>query len=355
MSNSKDTINSLQALRAYAAISVMIGHSLLEVLANFEIPPHFNEFPLLAGVDIFFVISGFIMFHTSQNLFGVVGSPLTFWHRRFIRIVPLYWLFTTLMVLTLLVLGSLVRATEFDLWNVISSYLFYPTERPGGRIAPVLSLGWTLNYEMFFYVLFGIALLLPKKIGTISLLVALVLIVLAGNIFSPRDAALRFWSDSIILEFGFGVVLGIIYPILKQNQGKPASILLIILGFSLLILLSSFELPRFIMGGIPALLLVTGGLMLPSNIQEKTPNFVLLLGSSSYALYLCHRFILRLLTIVFDKIHVQPAVEIPMYVITALTLSVASSIAVFRYIETPILAALKPSGRRPKIEQEAIR
>ena len=163
-------INALQALRAYAALSVMLGHGILEFHATKGTAMPFNEFPLVAGVDIFFVLSGFVMFHTSTGLWGDKRAPLRFWRRRFIRLVPLYWLFTSLMVATLLLLSRHVRSTEFDLWNVLSSYLFIPSERPGGRIAPVLSLGWTLNYEIFFYCLFGLCLRFDRRRG-LSLLI----------------------------------------------------------------------------------------------------------------------------------------------------------------------------------------
>ncbi len=155
------TLNGIQALRAYAALSVMVGHAVKEWSATYGLADPFNVQPLLYGVDIFFVVSGYIMYRTSHHLFGSASGVTLFALKRLIRIVPLYWAFTTLMVGVLVVMGDQLRSTQFDLWNVVSSYFFIPSERPDGRIAPVLSLGWTLNYEMFFYAIFAAGLLFP--------------------------------------------------------------------------------------------------------------------------------------------------------------------------------------------------
>ena len=120
-------------------------------------------FPWLAGVDIFFVISGFIMVYASSRWFGSARAPRVFLAHRIARIVPLYWatmmVYLAVLLLTPWLLNSEYLAPHF----VIASFLFIPAARPDGLVQPLYSLGWTLNYEMFFYALFAIAIAFPRR------------------------------------------------------------------------------------------------------------------------------------------------------------------------------------------------
>lgn len=330
-------INALQALRGYAAVSVMLGHAILEFHATKGTEMPFNEFPLIAGVDIFFVLSGFVMFYTSGTMFGRPEAVFEFWRRRFLRLVPLYWLFTSLMVVVLLFLGNHVRATEFDLWNVISSYLFIPSERPGGRIAPVLSLGWTLNYEMFFYLMFGLFLLFNKKTGIICLILSFIFLLFINTVYNPSFTPIRFWGNSIILEFIAGILLGVLKSRHDFQKSLPACAAIFTAGLIILVLGSDLDMPRFIKGGLPATLMVYAALALPISIDRKVPAWLILLGDSSYALYLSHRFVLRAVTMIFAAIAIPFEHEIAFYVFATLIGSIILSIFVYKFIEAPFL------------------
>lgn len=340
----------LQALRGYAALSVMIGHAVKEWAATYSVDPPFDVTPLLYGVDIFFVISGFIMYRTSRELFAAPGGVRTFALKRLLRIVPLYWLFTTLMVATLFVLGGHVRSTEFDTWNVISSYLFIPSERPGGRIAPVLSLGWTLNYEMFFYAIFAAALVFPRRLGVSLLVATIVGLVVYGAVFQPSLVAVRFWTSSIILEFAGGVVLAAMI-----DRRAPLGVSLALIGAGALLLASGVfglasGLPRCVGGGIPAALLVAGVALLPRAQDDRVPSWATLLGDSSYALYLGHRFVLRAATIVFTGLPLSSAAGLLVYSVTVTVVAVAMSIVVYHWLERPMLT----QGRRLLFKQRPV-
>lgn len=333
-------INSIQALRAYAAISVMIGHAILEAYANWGITDHdFNEFPFIAGVDVFFLISGFIMYITSRDDFSKPGAMHMFLRRRLVRIVPLYWFFTSLMILTLLIVPGQVRTTELDLWSAITSYLFIPAERASGRVAPVLSLGWTLNYEMFFYLCFAACMLFQKKLGLLLLVLSFIIFSIIGAIVEIPSVALSFWTDSIVLEFVMGVLVATQFQKLRSWANLAFSIITFIAGFTLLLLLSNIdlEIPRFIRGGVPACLMLCGALLYPTKLDTGIPKFVLLLGDSSYALYLCHRFALRPLSILLGAPDIPLPLGIVIYVTLSLILAVISSILVHWFIELPML------------------
>ena len=99
---------------------------------------------------MFFVISGFVMVHASEPLFGRADGPRLFWLRRLIRIAPLYWAVTSLYLVLTLLLPDMATS-HYSPGLIAASYLFFPFPREDGTMQPVVGLGWTLNYEMFFY------------------------------------------------------------------------------------------------------------------------------------------------------------------------------------------------------------
>src|SRR3954451_23086289 len=126
---------SLQVLRAVAAVAVVICHAGLQLNYWTQTALEWN-FVGSAGVDLFFVISGFIITLVSWNSFGRIDQVAPFVARRLIRIGFLYWLLTTIYVVS----GS------FSPWHVLASYLLLPVDGP-----PILSVAWTLVYEVMFY------------------------------------------------------------------------------------------------------------------------------------------------------------------------------------------------------------
>ncbi|MEP3685495.1 MAG: acyltransferase [Sulfitobacter dubius] len=278
----------LQALRGLAAVMVLIGHVLAEAEHYFALPLPGNALPWTRGVDIFFVISGFVIALSAQRF---IGRPWAFFWRRLLRVAPLYYVFTTLMVAALLLLPAAVKDTPLDPAQIISSYVFFPYARPDGRIAPVLSLGWTLNYEICFYALTALCLALSRPLLAVSgLLVSLTALGLTINFHLPQ---LIFWTNPLILEFLFGIALARLW---QGGWTRPNPFLCtaaLSLGFALLIALDPLSLPRFLVAGLPAVLIVAAGtLFCPTRTIPGQ-----LLGDASFALYLSHRFALRAATV----------------------------------------------------------
>lgn len=278
----------LQAMRGLAAVMVLIGHVLAEAEHYFALPLPGDAIPWTRGVDIFFVISGFVITLSAQRY---IGRPRAFLWRRLLRVAPLYYVFTTLMVAALLLLPGAVKDTPLDPAQIISSYTFFPYARPDGRIAPVLSLGWTLNYEIFFYALMALCLALPRPLLAVSaLLIACALLGLTSDFHFPP---LVFWTNPLILEFLFGIALARLW---QCGWARPDPILCaaaLALGFTLLICLDPLPLPRFLGAGLPAALIVAAATLFcpPCVIPGQG------LGEASYALYLSHRFALRAATV----------------------------------------------------------
>ena len=192
---------SIQYLRGFAAMAIVIFHLHIQ-LQRLE---YFGPFPqwLSSGVDVFFVISGYIMWSTTIDRHM---SPIEFMARRGIRVVPLYWTVTTLFVTGMFLSPNVFQSSAFSLPHVLSSYLFFPYEHPVTHaLEPVVIPGWTLNYEMFFYILFAIWLTASRSTRLLGLMVTLVSIVLLR--FVTRNVIVDFYTSSIILEFGFGVIV----------------------------------------------------------------------------------------------------------------------------------------------------
>ncbi|MGO4707283.1 acyltransferase family protein [Microvirga sp. 2MCAF38] len=291
----------IQLLRALAALSVAFLHAQHDAatrgnLLGFSFTP-LERFPWMAGVDVFFVISGFIMVYTSRDLFAAPGGQSIFLARRIARIVPLYWAVTTLYVIAALVVPTLVNGGLPSTWAVIASYLFIPFDRPG-PIQPIYSLGWTLNYEMFFYGLFALVLILRERLALVVLTGVLIALTIVGRLASlPQPLA--FWTDPIILEFAFGIGLGWLR---LQNVMLPffARCALALLGFALLAgniigLNADATTMRPIAWGLPAALLVAAAALgpeRPASLNWLT-RFGVRIGDVSYAIYLIHPFVIR--------------------------------------------------------------
>jgi len=321
----------LQVLRALAALMVLVGHVLAEAEHYFALPLPGDAIPWTRGVDIFFVISGFVITLSAQRF---ASQPAAFLWRRLLRVVPLYWLFTTLMVAALILIPGGAKDTSFDPLQILSSYGFFPFERADGRIAPVLSLGWTLNYEVFFYALAALCLCMPRPLRALTaLLIGVATLDVVVEFSSPQPS---FWTNPIILEFLFGIGLARLW---QRGWHKPHLGLAtggVILGIALLIALHPTPLPRFLAAGVPAALIVASGTLLCP--MRTLPG--MLWGDASYALYLSHRFALRAATLLLLPLLPATLWGALAYVVTVCGLALAVGLLTHLWIEKPMLRAL---------------
>lgn len=214
-------LNGIQYLRAIAALAVLGQHSIGS-----------RDFPfviLASGVDLFFVLSGFLMVAITDEH----SRPLDFFRRRFLRVVPLYWIVTACAVAALW--SGLLWQSGLDRWHVAASFLFIPAQHPSAdALLPVVQAGWTLNYEMFFYSLFALLLLLPRRFQVPALTAILLTLAILGSLLRPESAALRGWTSPIALEFAAGAWVGIAWqrgrslwlPVLASVPVIAATVLL---------------------------------------------------------------------------------------------------------------------------------
>ena len=293
-------INNVQMLRAIAAYCVVFYHA-QAFINNFH-PGAFTSHLGGIGVDIFFVISGFIMIHTNQD---AARSPSQFWRDRVIRIVPLYWM-ATLLIAGVALTG--LRPSGLHHWDaadLLTSLLFIPHVRSDGVQSPILSLGWTLIYEMFFYAVFGLTLMLGQLSRRVLAIAALFLgLWLAGRILEPAGFVAGYYFNPIMLEFAAGCGLGLLYlrtGSVNSRAARTAGTALAVLGVVTGVLGEAvyrdamFEPAerRVALFGIPAVLIVAGALALERAGYRCTNRFLLLQGAASYAVYLIHPLVLH--------------------------------------------------------------
>jgi exopolysaccharide production protein ExoZ len=330
----------IQYLRAVAATMVLCYHVIFHWIPGQE--PHYRL--LSAGVDIFFVLSGFVMWSLTA---GHQGDSWDFFSRRLKRIVPLYWLMTTLMVVVVLVLPGATLTSKFDLRHVVSSYFFIPAIHPvKGNFEPLLFPGWTLNYEMMFYLLMALALLWPMRFRLPLILIFLSAMMAMGFIPHSDKSLIAFYSKSVLAEFGMGCVLGFL---IEHDLGARArawnGAALIGLAIVAFFALAHFtQLGRGIAWGIPAALLVSGCVFNERSRGTTPLPLLLLLGDASYAIYLTHVIVLSALFQLARRFAKSAPTEIAASVLLALACLYAG-VLVYRFVERPMLSWFKtPHG-----------
>jgi len=274
----------IQYLRGVAALMVVWHHGIgqLEGLSDF-FPWRFGT----SGVDVFFVISGFIMVTATS---GKRTTPLDFLVRRFIRVVPLYWLLTLILVLVLVVAPSLFRSVLLTTDSLFKSLLFIPHYSPShkGMIWPVLVPGWTLNFEMFFYAIFAASLAFRRPfavlVGTLGALV------IVGHVWGPFESPVaQTYTHPNLLEFLAGAAIAHAWISGATKPRFAWSIAAMFVGTTLLLMPGSalFKQYAHLTG---ASLLIWGALS--ERAMQLRSRILLILGDASYSIYLTHIFTL---------------------------------------------------------------
>jgi peptidoglycan/LPS O-acetylase OafA/YrhL len=284
-----------------------------------------------SGVDLFFVLSGFVMIYSSQGLFKDRSGWKIFAERRIVRIVPIYWIATSVKVLALLLTTGYVLHAQFKIVNVVGSYLFLPTFNSDGSVTPVMGVGWTLNFEMFFYFTFAVALLFRwnvyKFVGGVLAVAAL------GAFFrEPNWPPVSFYLDTRVLEFFYGMIIAKLC-LGNRHLPKYVAIALLVLGF--VGLLGPW--PPFIQfHGLPygiGVAVIVYAMASLEDVLPRIPRFVLFGADASYVIYLFHPFIAPAVPAVLMKLHiVYPWLSVA----CSVSLALAGGCAIHQFIESPM-------------------
>jgi len=354
----KRQMDSLQALRGVAAMLVIMFHAQVAadgLAATLHIPEaSMNNFYNLrwlgaSGVDIFFVISGFIMVYIAGNEFGKKWASADFLIRRVIRVVPIYWMYTTSMVYMQLAIPSMFNQLTLNWWHVAASYLFIPYDAGGkwGQF-PVIYVGWSLSYEMYFYLMFSMLLMLHRRFFLPAMMFILcgpyVLSIVAEK---PSSLAGIFLSDELLIEFFFGCIIAKWYSRSNPTSTNVAAFALLV---GVLFLVASIfldnELPRILKWGAPSALIVFGTVGLDRYGSIRVPVLLKRLGDSSYSLYLTQVISLPILGRILQQLGFVRDGSLTILIAVLTVLAAISGYFAFMVIERPVTNALSGVYKR---------
>ena len=331
--------SGVQILRFIAALLVVITHASLVVS---------ERMPSLGsgvwekggiGVAMFFAISGFVIMVSGSPLRAQDDGWKIFAYRRLIRILPLYWVATTLKLGIMLLDPALTLHSGLNWWHVLMSYLLLPSRNPLGVITPIHAVGWTLVYEMFFYFTFSTALFfrLPPTRFVTAVFSMLIIWGVVNPEFSRNWSAFEY-TDQIILEFLLGMLIA--KSVESGFRPPPAVGLCCVIIGSMLI--AHFDIltgwAGFLCHGVPSAIIVAGAVWLNpwlSRFNLSGPRF---LGDSSYALYLFHPFVLGAAGVLLAKLRMTGAM---LSIIIISSVAVICSAMFHAWFEMPLTGALK--------------
>ena len=341
-SSASREIRSVQALRALAALAVVAFHSTV-LWQNEAVSGHVRLWENgNAGVDLFFVISGFIIVLSSRSLIGQRGNWRTFVELRLIRLVPMYWLATAAKGIAVTAAPGMALHTRPSLWNTIASFLFVPSINVEGVVAPLLPVGWTLSFEMLFYAVFAMALFLALDTVLFVAPIMVVLAVISGLV--PKDwPAFTSLADPLVLEFVLGMLVARAF-LGRTLQAIPRS-LAIPLGLAGLLCLAFVPThgnwQRFGVWGVAASVTLTACLVLEPVLARAIPRLLVRLGEASYSLYLTHGFVLPVIGMIVFKIGLPPGDVGVTLMSSCLIVSGAAALLIYRFIELPLTTGLR--------------
>lgn len=332
----KKDISSIQWLRGIAALLVVFHHLGL-FMRDVGSPMYTFELGAI-GVDIFFVISGFIMVHITRDHDGSFSSTRQFFKKRLVRIFPLYWAIT----LVYLASDNLTKSNQIDSAIVVKSFLLIPAYYlVPGMISPLVIQGWTLYYEVFFYLSLGCALFIlrPQRawLAVTGFFLALLWI---GSTLHNKGPLISIYTGGLIIEFLLGGSIARLYV----SGWKPSVYTLAaLLGLALVVLIwmppTSARMFRW---GIPAALLVASSVFLEARTQNMAlwkSRIGILGGEISYALYLAHYavFVFASPAFILGWVKTGGVLQQITYAGYLLAISIATSFMLHQYFERPVL------------------
>lgn len=315
------TIHGIQYLRALAALGVVLFHAAERTGHHFAIGA--------AGVDVFFVISGFIMWVISDRR---PVAPLSFLKERLRRIAPIYWLATVVMIGGGVagLFPNLVLTAE----HILASLMFIPARSPSsGEIWPVLVQGWTLNFEMFFYVVFAASLILPRHRRLPMMAALFLVLVLLGLAIDTENPLLLTYTRPVILEFVAGMIVAEFW-LRGRVVGSRLGIVLFLGALAGFAALAVLRLPfdEKILGPL-AVMLVVGTLALEADGRFHKWALPTLLGDASYSIYLWHTFAISVVV----KGAAMMGLDSVSTLLCALTAGTLAGVAAYLMLERPLI------------------
>ena len=316
--------DSIQVLRGVTALFIVLEHIRFLGCGAF-------------GVDIFFCISGFMI------MFSTHTDTRYFLRKRLIRILPLYYLMTIGTYLLLVLFPDMFQQTKADPVFLLKSLLFLPFDIGAGALQPLMRIGWTVNCEIFFYLLFMISMRISHRFRGLVCSLLLLGVIAAAYLVPAPPEFLVFYGNPVMLEFIFGILCYYICRSLYrryQAGGLPVfcsflGIFGLLAGFAGLAItknhINVLGFYRPLKWGMPALAIVLCA-FLAGLYHDRIPGPLVRLGDISFSLYLVHYYPVMLLDrFVFD--FSAPSLRAYLGVAVAFAVSTTLSLVCWRLIE----------------------
>ncbi len=326
-------IRNLQALRIYAAIPVILYHT------KFSLP---GVRPIgVFGVHMFFLLSGYIMASICDT------DSTAFVRRRLIRIIPLYWVLTLMLYSVAWKFPNLMNATRALPSELLKSLFFVPFQKSNGLYQPILFVGWTVNYEMFFYMMLSIAVLINKRRAALLGASIMLTVMAVCSLFAGSSAIARFYSDTVLLECILGLIsyYCVRYASTRLTPAMKPALLALAIG-SLFVLPSIEEfgvmahLPDTLRFGPASFILICSVCLLAFLGADIKAGVLVLLGDASYVMYLTHPYIEMFLDRVVGKFFPIFHVDKPIGCLIAMAFVLPLSVLLYLKIDKPSIRYL---------------
>lgn len=346
-------LRNVQALRAVAALLVVFVHLTVYEARYLPgvsfIPPPLSNFGHF-GVDLFFVISGFIMTTTTWEQFGRPGSSLAFVLRRAIRIYPPYWLALLPVFFVYLRHPEMVNTHVAEHPDFAASFLLLPGTQ-------LLLVAWTLVFEVYFYAIFALALTMPRRraLGALAMWAVSIAVValIAGRTVLPT------FTDPLVLEFALGIAVAAltkmrpVHPLAMIGVGAAGLLFVAgLLAHGIGDMESSWY--RLTAAGLPWAFVVYGTVVLERQRSIRFPQALEALGDASYALYLWHIPVLAALGVVVRRVPHTGFLLHGIVLAGMLAVTIAWALLVYRFAEAPMTKALNARLRRMRPSRVAV-
>jgi peptidoglycan/LPS O-acetylase OafA/YrhL len=291
-------LNWLQSLRAVSVLLVLLFHLEAVSAAYFHSPGTAGFFYFgHCGVDVFFVISGFIMYYMYRCDWSQPAQFVPFLKRRFIRIYPIYWVLTTVLLGMMFLMPGLGQAYKRGFFYITESYSLLHTGYMQGE--PVIPAAWSLFHEIKFYLLFSVCILLPSRINRFWLggWVGLTLCQTVWG-FTPdgKKGIESFLFSAYNLQFILGCIVAN-YTMRKRFSEKfGAAVGLVgLAGFAVACYLDccrflEIQTIHILSYSAPAALLVMAATIFDFSpyLSRYTSRLMVFIGDASYSMYLIH-------------------------------------------------------------------
>jgi exopolysaccharide production protein ExoZ len=326
-------IRNLQALRIYAAIPVILYHT------NFRLP---GVRPIgVFGVHMFFLLSGYIMASICDT------DSTAFVRRRLIRIIPLYWTLTLALYSVAWKFPHLMNATRALPSELLKSLFFIPFQKSNGLYQPILFVGWTVNYEMFFYMMLSIAVLINKRRAALLGGSIMLGVMAVCSFFTGTSAIARFYADTVLLECILGLASYYCVRAVSSRLTPAMKPVLMMLAIGSLILLPSIEefglmahLPATLRYGPASFVLICSACLLALLGADFKAGVIVLLGDASYVMYLTHPYIEEFLDRVVGRFLPIFHIDKPIGCLIAMAFVLPISVFLYLRVDKPIVRYL---------------